>query len=82
MTILPRRGFRINELTAKTIKDLFGFRRPLEQAIILFIGPDLTPATNRKMESMMDRIIAAKDPVVFSKVRPGLSPVSGRTVGQ
>lgn len=67
VTILPRRGFRINELSAKTIKDLFGFRRPLEQAILLFVGPDLTPAAIRKMEFIMDRITEAKDPVVFQK---------------
>ena len=67
VTILPRRGFRINVLSTKTIKDLFQFRRPLETAVLIAVGPEFNSKAKREMASLLDRITESTDPVVFQK---------------
>ncbi len=42
VTLLPRRGFRVNALTARDIKDLYEFRRAIETAIVEHITAGLS----------------------------------------
>jgi DNA-binding GntR family transcriptional regulator len=52
VTLLPRRGVRINVLTEKDISNLYEVRRALETAMMRCITPKLTEEDFRKIETI------------------------------
>jgi DNA-binding GntR family transcriptional regulator len=67
VTIMPRKGFRVNSLTAKNISDMFELRRALERAIILRVTPKLTAVMVDDLREMVGRIEKTQDPFEFQK---------------
>ena len=64
VTILPRRGFRLNALTLDDIRHFYEIIGALEAATIQGVGPSLGPddfARMRKLDSMMADAVAARD---------------------
>lgn len=59
VTVLARKGIRINSLTAKDIRDLYEFRAALETAIIRHITPELTEQSIRRLETIQKKQEAA-----------------------
>ena len=51
VTICPRRGFKVNILSASNIRDMFELRRALERTVVLKITPRLTADAIRELES-------------------------------
>ena len=57
ISFLPRKGFQINELDEKSIKDLFAFRVMVEISIIDIITPAITV---QQIDALKDNEIKAK----------------------
>lgn len=55
LTIIPRRGVRINTLTKKEIQDLYLFRTVLEKGIIPIIMTHLDDMTIQRIEEINDK---------------------------
>ena len=67
VTILPRKGFMVNTLSAKNIRDMFELRRTLERSVVLKVTPRLTADEIRKLESIVQQIEQTRDPIDFQK---------------
>ena len=67
VTILPRRGFKVNTLSSKNIRDMFELRRALERTVILKITPKLTAVDIRELDNIIQQIEQNRDPVDFQK---------------
>lgn len=67
VSLLPRRGFKLNILSAKNISDMFELRRALERTVILKITPRLTAESIQDLEEIIENIKYTKDPVDFQK---------------
>lgn len=59
VTVLSRRGIRVNALTPKDIRDLYEFRAALETAIIRHITPELTEKSIKRLEAIQEKENAA-----------------------
>lgn len=55
VTFFPRKGFEINSLTAKNIRDLFELRLVLETAVIRHITSDITKESLKELEAILAR---------------------------
>jgi len=67
VTILSRKGFKVNILSGKNIRDMFELRRALERAVILKITPRLTAESIKELEKLIKNIDRSRDPVDFQK---------------
>lgn len=67
VTILRRKGFKVNILSAKNIRDMFELRRALERVVVLKATPRLTAGTMRNLEKIIKDIEQTRDPVDFQK---------------
>ena len=67
LTILPRKGFRVNILSAKNIRDMFELRRALERIVVLRVTPKLTAEIIKDLQVIIDNIQQMRDPVDFQK---------------
>jgi len=65
--ILPRRGFKVNILSAKNIRDMFELRRALERTVVLKITPRLTADDIGQLDGIVQEIERNRDPVDFQK---------------
>jgi DNA-binding GntR family transcriptional regulator len=64
VTILPRRGFRLNALTLDDIRHFYEIIGALEAAALRAVGPSLGPddfATMRQLDTAMADAVAARD---------------------
>jgi DNA-binding GntR family transcriptional regulator len=71
LTILPRRGFRVNSLTKKEVQDLFAFRHVLERTVILMVIPELTENAVNALESLNNQAAKTRDRFRFLKYDRG-----------
>ena len=71
VSILSRKGFRVNILTEKNIRHLFAFRRPLENAVIRHVIDQMSDESHREIKILLDRIAQMRDPVQFQKFDRG-----------
>ncbi len=67
VTILPRKGFMVNTLSAKNIRDMFELRRTLERSVVLKVTPRLTAGEIRELENIVQQIEQTRDPFDFQK---------------
>lgn len=67
VTILSRKGFKVNMLSGKNISDMFEMRRALERAVILKVTPRLTAESIKELEKIIKNIERSRDPVDFQK---------------
>ena len=67
VSLLPRKGFKVNVLSAKNISNMFELRRALERAVILKITPKLTAESIQDLEKIIEEIKQTMDPVDFQK---------------
>ena len=67
VTIFPRKGFKVNTLSAKNIKDMFELRRTLERTVVLKITPRLTAEEIRDLGDIVQQIEQSRDPIDFQK---------------
>lgn len=71
LTILPQRGFQVNVLNAKDVKDLFIFREPLEETVVLMVTPRLDSKALSEIEGILNNLADSKDWVAFLKYDRG-----------
>jgi DNA-binding GntR family transcriptional regulator len=67
VTIFPRKGFKVNTLSAKNIRDMFELRRTLERTVVLKITPRLTAEEIRDLGNIVQQIEQTRDPIDFQK---------------
>jgi DNA-binding GntR family transcriptional regulator len=67
VTILSRKGFKVNILSGKNIRDMFELRRALERAVILKVTPRLTAGSIKELEKLIKNIDQSRDPFDFQK---------------
>jgi DNA-binding GntR family transcriptional regulator len=67
VSLLPRKGFKVNVLSAKNISNMFELRRALERAVILKITPRLTAESIQDFEKILEEIKQTLDPIDFQK---------------
>jgi GntR family transcriptional regulator, rspAB operon transcriptional repressor len=67
LTILPQRGFQVGKLTSKDVKDLFVFRKPLEEMVVLQVTPVLGEQTSGKIDQILKNLSDSEDWVTFLK---------------
>ena len=67
VSLLPRKGFKVNVLSAKNISNMFELRRALERAVILKITPKLTAESIQDLEKIIEEIKQSMDPIDFQK---------------
>jgi DNA-binding GntR family transcriptional regulator len=67
VTLLPRKGFKVNVLSAENISNMFELRRALERAVILKITPRLTAESIQDLEKIIEDIKQTIDPIDFQK---------------
>lgn len=67
VSLLPRKGFKVNVLSARNISNMFELRRALERAVILKITPKLTAESIQDLEKIIEEIKQTMDPVDFQK---------------
>jgi DNA-binding GntR family transcriptional regulator len=67
VTIFPRKGFKVNTLSAKNIRDMFELRRTLERTVVLKITPRLTAEELRDLGNIIRQIEQSRDPIDFQK---------------
>lgn len=58
VTVLPRRGFRLNDLTLDDVRHFYDIIGALEAAALRAVGPSLGPADFERMRDL-DRVMAA-----------------------
>ena len=64
---MPRKGFKVNVLSAKNIRYMFEMRRVLERAVILKITPRLSTESIEDLEKILEDIKQTVDPFDFQK---------------
>jgi DNA-binding GntR family transcriptional regulator len=67
VSLLPRKGFKVNVLSAKNIRNMFEMRRVLERAVILKITPRLSTESIEDLEKILEDIKQTVDPFDFQK---------------
>jgi DNA-binding GntR family transcriptional regulator len=67
ISLLPRKGFKVNVLSAKNISNMFELRRVLERAVILKITPRLSAEAFQDIENIIEEIKQTLDPIDFQK---------------
>ena len=67
VSLLPRKGFKVNVLSAENISNMFELRRALERAVILKITPKLTAESIQDLEKIIEEIKQTMDPIGFQK---------------
>jgi DNA-binding GntR family transcriptional regulator len=67
VTLLPRKGFVVNELTEKEIRNLFEYRYVLERAVICHITPQLTDESIQKIDIINRKAADSIDRLGFQK---------------
>ncbi|MBW2409447.1 MAG: GntR family transcriptional regulator, partial [Deltaproteobacteria bacterium] len=67
VSLLPRKGFRVNVLSAQNIRNMFEMRRVLERAVILKITPRLSTESIEDLEKILEDIKQTVDPFDFQK---------------
>ncbi len=67
VSLLPRKGFKVNVLSAKNISNMFELRRALERAVILKITPRLSAESIQDLEKIIEDIKQTLDPIDFQK---------------
>ena len=67
VSLQPRKGFKVNVLSAKNISNMFELRRALERAVILKITPKLTAESIQDLEKIIEEIKQTMDPIDFQK---------------
>ena len=67
VSLMPRKGFKVNVLSAKNISNMFELRRALERAVILKITPRLTAESIQDLEKIIENIKQTVDPIDFQK---------------
>lgn len=68
VTILPRKGFRVNTLTERHIREIFEFRHALEGAVMLHIASSIPDKYIRKIEAIHDKAAKAHDRKSFIRL--------------
>ena len=68
VTILPRRGFRVNILTEEHIREIFEFRYALERAVVLHITPTLSEQSIRAIEEINRKTARTRSQKAFVKL--------------
>ena len=63
----PRKGFKVNTLSSKNIRDMFELRRSLEKTVVLKITPKMTPDQLRELRTIVKQIEGTRDPIDFQK---------------
>ena len=67
VSLMPRKGFKVNVLSAKNIRYMFEMRRVLERAVILKITPRLSTESIEDLEKILEDIKQTVDPFDFQK---------------
>lgn len=67
VSLMPRKGFKVNILSAKNISNMFELRRALERAVILKITPRLSAESIQDLEKIIEDIKQTLDPIDFQK---------------
>jgi len=67
VSLLPRKGFKVNVLSARNISNMFELRRALEHAVILKITPRLSAESIQELEKIIEEIKQTLDPIDFQK---------------
>jgi DNA-binding GntR family transcriptional regulator len=67
VSLLPRKGFKVNVLSASNISNMFELRRALERAVILKITPRLSAESIQDLEKIIEEIKQTLDPIDFQK---------------
>lgn len=67
VSLLPRKGFKVNVLSATNISNMFELRRALERAVILKITPRLSAESIQDLEKILEDIRQTPDPIGFQK---------------
>lgn len=71
LEILPQRGFQVNVLTIQDIKDLFVFRQPLEETVVLEVTPNLNAKSLGEIDRILTSLADSRDWVTFLKYDRG-----------
>lgn len=72
VTVLPRKGFRVNVLKEKDIQDMFEYRDALERAVIFHVTPQMTDRSIKSIESLNAQAAMTPDRIHFLKFDRGL----------
>lgn len=67
VSLMPRKGFKVNVLSAKNIRNMFEMRRVVERAVILKITPRLSTESIEDLEKILEDIKQTVDPFDFQK---------------
>ena len=67
VTLLPRKGFKVNTLSAKNISDMFELRLALERTVILKITSGLNAESIKELAKIIEDIRQVRDPFEFQK---------------
>ncbi len=67
VSLLPRKGFKVNVLSAENIRNMFELRRALERAVILKIALRLSAESIQDLEKIIEDIKQTLDPIAFQK---------------
>jgi DNA-binding GntR family transcriptional regulator len=68
VTILPRKGFQVNTLTERHIREIFEFRYALEGSVMLHIASTISDKSIRKIEAILDKAAKAHDRKSFIRL--------------
>jgi DNA-binding GntR family transcriptional regulator len=68
ITILPRRGFKVNALHEEHIREIFEFRHALERAVVLHITPMVTDQSIHAIEAINSKAAKTSDQKAFIKL--------------
>jgi DNA-binding GntR family transcriptional regulator len=71
VTLMPRKGFRVNVHNRKDIRDMFEYRNALERAVILHVTPSLTDEAIQDLEGLNTKLAATRDRIRFLKYDRG-----------
>lgn len=71
VTVLPRKGFRVNVLKEKDIQDMFEYRDALERAVIFHVTPQMTDRSIKSIESLNAQAAMTPDRIHFLKFDRG-----------
>lgn len=68
VTILPRRGFKVNTLTEEHIRKIFEFRHALERAVLLHITPTVPEQSIHDIDAINRKAAKTRDRKAFIKL--------------
>ena len=71
VSILPRRGFRVNRLTKQELVELFEFRSALECAVVRNLAGGVHPGGLTELEALLAEHQSTKDPAQFIRADRG-----------